>query len=111
MVFSFEKHDQQIIIFGPEVYAFSQCIFGPLGANGGQRGQRGTTGDHGGPRGPRGTTGGNGGQRPRARNLAQTQTTPLPTPPGPLKLRLFGEISRSIPDWFQICLKIDPKLI
>ena len=48
MVFSFEKHDQQIIIFGPEVYAFSQCIFGPLGANGGPRG---TTGDHGGQRG------------------------------------------------------------
>ena len=48
MVFSFEKHDQKIIIFDPEVYAFSQCIFGPLGANGGPRG---TTGNHGGQRG------------------------------------------------------------
>ena len=52
MVFSFEKHDQQIITFGPEVYAFSQCIFGPLGANGGQRGPTGDNGKQ------RGTTGG-----------------------------------------------------
>ena len=57
-------------------------------------GQRGTT------PGTTGTTPGttgdnardNGGQRPSHRNRWHTQTTPLPTPPGPLKLRLFGEI-------------------
>ena len=47
MVFSFEKHDQKPSLFAQKCMLFSQCIFGPLGANGGQRG---TTGDHGGPR-------------------------------------------------------------
>ena len=48
MVFSFEKHDQQITIFDPEVHVFSQYL--------GHWGQRETTGEHG---GPRGATGGN----------------------------------------------------
>ena len=65
MIFPFEKHDQQSIIFGPEVYA------GPRGANGGQRGQRGTTR----------TTGDNEGQCLSARNRRRAETTPLSRTP------------------------------
>ena len=39
------------------------------------------------------TTGAHGGPRPKNdQKVAGQQTNPLPKPPGPLKLRLFGEI-------------------
>ena len=62
----------------------SQCCILLFMDNGGQR--QGQRGQRQGQRGQR------QGQRPCQRNRWRRQTTSLPTPPGPLKLSLFGEI-------------------